>query len=68
MARAHTLSPPCFYTTHCNNNKSLHDQIDSKLIGSTEEKKTSQTVTIDKDDSAFSVVYSLVKIKSKAYI
>ena len=32
------------------------------------EKKTSQTVTIDKDDCAFSVVYSLLKIKSKAYI
>ena len=67
MARARTLSPPCFYTIHCKNNKSLHDQIDSKLIGSTK-KKTSQTVTIDKDDCAFSVVYSLVKIKSKAYI
>ena len=32
------------------------------------EKKTSQTVTINKDDCAFSVVYSLLKIKSKAYI
>ena len=31
-------------------------------------KKTSQTVTIDKDDCAFSVVYSLLKIKSKAYV
>ena len=32
------------------------------------EKKPSQTVTINKDDCAFSVVYSLLKIKSKAYI
>ena len=31
-------------------------------------KKTSQTVTIDKDDCAFSVVYNLLKIKSKACI
>ena len=34
------------------------------------EKKTSQTetVTINKDDCAFSVVYSLLMIKSEAYI
>ena len=32
------------------------------------EKKTWQTATIDKDDCTFSVVYSLLKIKSKAYI
>ena len=32
------------------------------------EKKTWQTATIDKDDSTFSVVYSFLKIKSKAYI
>ena len=31
-------------------------------------EKTSQTVTINKDNCAFSVVYSLLKIKSKAYI
>ena len=70
MARARTLSTPYFYTIHCNNNnKSLYDQIDSKLIGSNIYwKKTSQTVTIDKDDCAFSVVYSLLKIKSEAYI
>ena len=69
MARAHTLSAPYFYTIHCNNNKSLYDQIDSKLIGSNIYwKKTWQTLTIDKDDCAFSVVYSLLKIKSKAYI
>ena len=69
MARARTLSAPYFYTIHCNNNKSLYDQIDSKLIGSNIYwKKTSQTVMIDKDDYAFSVVYSLLKIKSKAYI
>ena len=68
MARARTLSPPYFYTIHCNNNKS-YDQIDSKLIGSIIYwKKASQTVTIDKGDCAFSVVYSLLKIKSKAYI
>ena len=34
MARARTLSAPYFYTINCNNNKSLYDQIDSKLIGS----------------------------------
>ena len=45
---------------------SLYDQIDSKLIGSNIYwKKTSQTVTIDKDDCAFSVVYSLLKIRVK---
>ena len=32
------------------------------------EKKTWQTATIDKDDFTFSVVYSLLKIKSKTYI
>ena len=32
------------------------------------EKKTWQTATVDKDDCTFSVVYSLLKIKSKAYI
>ena len=32
------------------------------------EKKTWQTARIDKDDCAFSVVYSLLKIKSKAYV
>ena len=69
MARACMLSTLYFYMIHCNNNKSLYDQIDSKLIGSNIYwKKTSQTVTIDKDDCAFSVVYSLLKIKSKAYI
>ena len=31
------------------------------------EKKTSQTVMIDKDNCVFSVVYSLLKIKSKAH-
>ena len=31
-------------------------------------KKTWQTVTLDKDDCTFSVVYRLLKIKSKAYI
>ena len=69
MARARTLSAPYFSTIHCNNNKSLYDQIDCKLIGSNIcWKETSQTVTIDKDDCAFSVVYSLLKIKSKVYI
>ena len=69
MARACMLSAPYFYIIHCNNNKSLYDQIDSKLIGSNIFwKKTSQTVTIDKDDCAFSVVCSFLKIKSKAYI
>ena len=32
------------------------------------EEKTSQTMTIDKDDWDFSVVCSLLMIKSKAYI
>ena len=32
------------------------------------EKKTSQTATTDKDGCDFSVVYGLLKIKSKAYI
>ena len=32
------------------------------------EKKTWKTATIDQDDFTFSVVYSLLKIKSKAYI
>ena len=32
------------------------------------EKETWQTVTVDKDDCTFSVVYSLLKIKNKAYI
>ena len=32
------------------------------------EKKTWQTATIDKEECTFSVVYSLLKIKSKAYI
>ena len=31
-------------------------------------EKTWQTATIDKDDCAFSVVYSLLEIKSKVYI
>ena len=31
-------------------------------------KKTWQTVTIDKDDFTFSVVYNLLKIKGKAYV
>ena len=53
---------------HCNN-KLLYDQTDSKLIRSTIYwKKTSQTVTINKDDCVFSVVYCLLKIKSKPYI
>ena len=30
-------------------------------------EKTWQTATIDKDDCTFSVVYSLLKIKSKVY-
>ena len=50
---------------------SLYDQIDSKLIGSNIYwKKTSQTVTINKDDCAFFilVVYNLLMIKSKGYI
>ena len=48
---------------------SLYDQINSKLIGSNiYKKKTWQTVVIDKDDCTFSVVYSLLKIKSIAYI
>ena len=70
MARAHTLLPPYFYMIHCNNNKSLYDQIDSKLIGpNIYWKKKSQTVMIDKDNNCtFSVIYSLLKIKSKAYI
>ena len=64
MARARTLSAPYFYMIHCNNNKSLYDQIDSKLVGSNIYWKK----TPDKDDCAFSVVYSLLKIKSKVYI
>ena len=32
------------------------------------EKKTWQTATIEKDDCTFSVVYSSLKIKSKAHI
>ena len=49
--------------------KSLYDQIDSKLIGSNIYwKKAWQTAMIDKDDCTFSVVYSLLKIKSKANI
>ena len=31
-------------------------------------KKTWQTVTINKDDFTFSVVYNLLKIKGKAYV
>ena len=31
-------------------------------------KQTWQTVTIDKDDFTFSVVYNLLKIKGKAYV
>ena len=47
----------------------LYDQIDSKLIGSNIYlKKSWQTATIDTDDCTFSVVYSLLKIKSKSYI
>ena len=66
MARARTLSAPYFCMIHCNNNKLLYDQIDPKLIGSNIYwKKRSQTVTIDKDDCAFSVVYSLLKIRVK---
>ena len=37
-------------------------------LGLISTKKTWQTVTIDKDDCAFSVVYSLLKIKRKACI
>ena len=49
--------------------KSLYEQIDSKLIGSNYwKKKTWQTATINKGDCTFSVVYSLLKIKSKANI
>ena len=52
-----------------NKNKSLYDQIYFKLIGpNIYWKKKWQTVTIDKDDCTVSVVYSLLKIKSKAYI
>ena len=44
-------------------------KINSKLIGSNIYwKKTWQRATIDKDDYTFSVVYGLLKIKSKAYI
>ena len=48
---------------------SLHDQIESKLVGSNiyGKKKTWQTVTSDKDNCTFSVVHNLLKIKSKAY-
>ena len=43
--------------------------MDSKLIGSNIYlKKAWQTATIDKDDSTFSIAYSLLKIKSKAFI
>ena len=31
-------------------------------------KKTWETATIDKDDFTFSVIYNLLKIKSKAYM
>ena len=31
-------------------------------------EKTCQTATVDKDNCTFSVVYSLLKIKSKVYI
>ena len=34
MARARKLSAPYFYMIQWNNNMSLYDQIDSKLIGS----------------------------------
>ena len=37
-------------------------------ISSEKEKKKSQTVTINKGDCAFSVVYSLLMVKSEAYI
>ena len=47
--------------------KSLHDKISSKLIGSIE-KRTWETAMTDKDNGNFSVVYSLLKIRSKAYI
>ena len=48
---------------------SLYDQSDSKLIGSNIcLKNTWQTAMIDKDNFTFSVVYSLLNIKSKAYI
>ena len=67
MTRACVLSAPYFYTIHCNNNKSWSNRLNWLDLMSTE-KKTSQTVTIDKDDCTFSVVYSLLKIKSKAYI
>ena len=41
----------------------------SKLIGSNiYRKRTWQTVMIDKGDCTFSVIYSLLKIKSKADI
>ena len=49
--------------------KSLYDQIKSKLFGSNFYwKKTWQAAAIDKDDFTISVVYSLLKIKSKAYV
>ena len=39
------------------------------LISTEKENITNSDIkTVDKDDCAFSVVYSLVKIKSKAYI
>ena len=48
---------------------SLYDQSDSKRIGSNIcLKNTWQTAMIDKDNFTFSVVYSLLNIKSKAYI
>ena len=47
---------------------SLHDQIESKLIGSNiYGKKKHDRVTSDKDNCTFSVVHNLLKIKSKAY-
>ena len=46
---------------------SLHDQIESKLIGSNIYGKKNMTVTSDKDNCTFSVVHNLLKIKSKAY-
>ena len=52
-----------------NEAKSCYDQIDFELIGSNIiEKKTLQTATIDKDNCTFSVVYSLLKTKSKTHI
>ena len=63
----HTTSIQYAALMSWNKAKSLYDQVHSKLIGSNIYwKKTWQTAMIDKDDCNFSLVYSLLKIKSKA--